>query len=187
MDIVPFVVGIVGVVVVVGIVVVMVVAGVTKPLLDRLAAVAEARLGLARDAAATKGITDEVNHAIDTAAGILRMKMVTGQVIPAQITLGNKVVDGFATGVIEDLSPEARSSGITSADISARLVGVIGHALGDDPTVLSLGTPVLTRTTVDTGTAGAGDNATLAIADSVLTVAQGEGSPGNGLAGRQIL
>ena len=96
--------------------------------------IANARLGL--------HLTDQENaaveHAVAVGAGMIRAKLAAGVIAPIDITTGNVHVDAAANAAITIVDASIRASGVTKQSVADQIVGAVGHALGNDPTVPSV-------------------------------------------------
>ncbi|WP_428485926.1 hypothetical protein [Rhodopila sp.] len=103
-------------------------------LAGRALRLAQARLHLAlsaRDQAA-------VMAAVSTGAGLMRARLATGAISLPDVHLGSAAVDQAASVAMNLITTSASASGLTQEDIAQRIVGSLGHALGEDPTVPSI-------------------------------------------------
>jgi hypothetical protein len=80
----------------------------------------------------------ELGVAIDTASGLLRAKLATGQMTLGDLRTGNPHVDAAVTTVLNVADKAVAVSGITKQEVADRVLGAVGHALGEDPTVPSI-------------------------------------------------
>ena len=105
--------------------------------------VAQARLHL-QLSAADQAVIDT---AVSTGAGLLRAKLVNGTMALPDVSLGNPHVDQAAQFALDVAEKSAWSTGVTRDDLAKRIIGAVGHALGQDPSVPSVLIPEATPAT----------------------------------------
>lgn len=81
-----------------------------------------------------------VDSAVSAGVGMLRAKLVTGQMALPDVIFGNKHVDEVSQIALDIAGAAANATNITKAEIAGRIVGAVGHALGEDPSVPSVAT-----------------------------------------------
>ena len=84
-------------------------------------------------------IEHEINSVVGVGVGWGRAKLASGAMGLGHVTTGNPHIDQISTAMLAMLSAEAKASDISADDLSRRIVAGIGHALGDDPMVPSVG------------------------------------------------
>ena len=82
-----------------------------------------------------------IGTAVQAGAGLLRAKLVSGEMTLPQVTLGSPHVDQAAILAINLAQSAFSASGLTKEGIAARIVAATGHALGEDPQVPSVASP----------------------------------------------
>jgi hypothetical protein len=105
-----------------------------------------------------------IENAVAAGAGVLRAKLATGEMKLPDLSLGNAHVDQAAQTALDVAGAVGAATNLTKDQIAARIVGMVGHALGDDPAVPSVA-PVAPPNTL---VASAGAVAKLAILGVVL-------------------
>lgn len=78
-----------------------------------------------------------VEMAIGAGAGMIRADLASAQISPVQVSLGSPSIDQAVSAAMNIAASAGSASGITRDEIATRIVGAVGHALGDDPTVPS--------------------------------------------------
>ena len=81
-----------------------------------------------------------VMQAVDAAAGVVRAKLATGAMTIGDVHLGSPHIDAVANAALDMVEAGAAGSKLDKEDVAHMIVGAVGHALGDDPTVPTLGT-----------------------------------------------
>jgi hypothetical protein len=106
-------------------------------------------------------ITEEVASIVNIGIGWGRAKLASGEMQLTHVTTGNPFIDQIATAGLAMLSANARASGISADDLARRIVGGIGHAVGNDPNVPTIAlAPIATPDSATNGAASSGANPT---------------------------
>lgn len=103
-------------------------------LANKAISVAEKKFGLQVSQADEAAI----DKAVSAGAGMLRAKLATGQMALPEVIFGNKHVEEVAETALDIAGAAGNATNITKAEIAARIVGAVGHALGEDPGVTSV-------------------------------------------------
>nr|WP_294550040.1 hypothetical protein [uncultured Rhodopila sp.] len=102
-------------------------------------------------------IASDIASVVNTGIGWGRAKLASGEMQLTHVTTGNPFIDQIATAGLAMLSANARASGISADDLARRIVGGIGHAVGNDPSVPTIApAPVLAPESATSGAASAG-------------------------------
>lgn len=109
-------------------------------------------------------IDRELGIVVDMGIGWGRAKLAAGQMGLNHVTTGNEHIDQIANAAFGMLSEEAKLSGITSDDLARRIVAGIGHVLGNDPSVKTIGVPAPVVPVPETLVPGAGGSTAAAAA-----------------------
>lgn len=115
--------------------------------------------------------------AVQTGAGILSADLARGVLPLAEMRIGSRQVRSVAQQALAAVPVAAAALGMTEAGAAAMVVGAVGRALGQDPTVPTV--PVLVATT-----AAATESGGVATAvSSAVTSAAGPSTAGTSAAG----
>lgn len=106
-------------------------------LVRRFALVLESKLNITVTAQDEERLANEVNVGV----GVLRAKLASGHMALSDVQLGSTHVDGVAEMVLNSITGLADAAGMNKADIAERIVGELGHVLGEDPSVPSVVVP----------------------------------------------
>lgn len=107
-------------------------------LAKRAIALAETRLHLTVSAANETKILQAVN----VGAGMITAKLAAGQMTLPDVHMGNEHVASAVTMALDIAGAAGVQAGLTRDVLAAQIVGAVGHALGEDPTVPTVPAPV---------------------------------------------
>lgn len=135
-----------------GSIVLSVLAAVALMLAKQLLGLIQQRLRLTLSDQTQGRILNEVGTVVAIGVGMARAKLAAGFMPLADVHTGSDSINVIAQALFGALSAEAKASGIKPDDITRMIVGGIGHALGDDPSVPSIA-PAATPPAPDPATA----------------------------------
>ena len=99
------------------------------------------RLHMTLSARTQDRILTEVAAVVSTGTGMARAKLAAGFMPLSDVHTGSDSINIVAQSLFAALSNEAKASGIGPDDIARMIVGGLGHALGQDPSVPSIAAP----------------------------------------------
>ena len=80
----------------------------------------------------------QIDAAVTAGAGVIRAKLANGHVTLPDLAVGNPHIDQAAGYALDIAGTAAMSAGVTKDDVAKAIIGAVGHALGDDPSVPSV-------------------------------------------------
>jgi hypothetical protein len=102
---------------------------------------AKARWHFAMSQQTQDRVEAEISDVVTAGVGWGRAKLASGQMSLEHVTTGNQHIDQIAQAALNMLSDQAKDSGITTDDIARRIVGGLGHVLGEDASVPTIAAP----------------------------------------------
>lgn len=112
----------------------MVAVPVSLMLARRALVLAEARFHFTLSAANEA----KLEAAIAAGAGIVRADLASGKIALPDVAVSSPAIDAAAIAAMNVLGAAIDALGITKEGIAAAIVGAVGHALAEDPTVPSV-------------------------------------------------
>lgn len=77
----------------------------------------------------------EIDKAAEAGAGMLTARLAAGKMDLSHVSLGNQNVDDAVTVAMNVAGQAAVDAGLTRDVLAGKIVGLVGNAIGEDPTV----------------------------------------------------